>query len=163
MALDDRRDPPGRERFDDAVESAARRAARTTALRAATGYFLLVLFLLAGSTLFQRATNRRLDQAERFACQRVQLQRERSNVSDARQFLVFYAVSHNPRVTATIRRTYHDLGATTYYDPPTDCPTAVARPRTYRRPASIPFDRLGSRYAQRLVDAARQGHPQPQP
>jgi hypothetical protein len=178
---DQRTDPEGRARIDEALElaalEAARAAAKKTAARAAGGYFALLLVLLAGLTAYQRnvndrldhanrqvrETNARLDVGEQVQCQRVQKSRERSNVSEARQYLVLINAVSNPRTPARIRERYTDIANTSTYDPPTDCRAAVAHPLTYRRPPSMPFSRLGLKYANSIIVAARADKPQPLP
>lgn len=173
-----------RARIDAALELAAREAARKTALRAAGGYFLLLFVLFVGAVFYQRSVNAdldsaarkaavaahtaavtaaRVDSAELRACERLQAQRERTNVSEARQFLLFRAVVASPRASKMVRDRYGALARTTLYDPPTDCGDAVARPNTYRRPASVPFHALPSSYVEAVVQAAKDKRPQPQP
>jgi hypothetical protein len=171
----DRRVDAGRSRVEDALElaalQAAREAARKTARRAAGGYFMLLFTLLVGAAYYQHATNARLDRSELFACERVQLQRERANVSDARQYLLMVAIAEAPRASRSVREEYAGLARTARYDPPTECPAAVRRPNSYRRPASVPYcaaDGRGCRvgsgvFARSVVRAAQEGRAQPEP
>jgi hypothetical protein len=144
-----------RDRFDKALEIAAVEAARRAARRAAGGYFAFVLIVLVGAVFYQRSVNAdldtaarraavaahtaavtaaRVDSAELRACERLQVQRERTNVSEARQYLLLVAVTKSPRASRMVRDRYGALARTTLYDPPTDCREAVSRPNTYRRP-----------------------------
>jgi hypothetical protein len=52
-------------------------------------------------------TAARVDSAETRACERVQLQRERTNVSEARQYLILSNAVTNPRTPRRIRRAVH--------------------------------------------------------
>jgi hypothetical protein len=149
--------------LDKAALEAARNAARKTAARAAGGYFLLLFVLLVGAIAYQHAMNQRLDRDATYQCERVQKQRERSNVDDARQFVILSSVANNPKAIASIRRSYARIADTTVYDPPTNCEAAVDHPTTYKRPSSIPFAVLGLAYAQRIVEAERHRKPQPRP
>lgn len=166
-----RTDPVLRRRIDQALVDAATDAARRTARVAAGGYFVLVLFLLAGAIAYQRNTNERLDRSEMFACERVQLQRERTNVSEARQFLLMTAIAEAPRASEPVRDEYAGLARTARYDPPTDCRAAVRHPGSYRRPPSVLFvdardgerGEFPGRFARAVVRAAQEGRPQPVP
>lgn len=165
---DDRRENPEirarvGEALDTAATEAARRAARKTAKRAAGGYFALILFLLLGAGAWQWNTNQRLERSETRACERLQAQRERTNVSEARQYRLLSAVAKSPRASNVVKVTYRGLASTTLYDPPTDCEEAVRHPRGYRRPASIPYTALPASFAESVVIAAREKRPQPTP
>jgi hypothetical protein len=156
--------------LDTAANEAAKRAVYKTASRAAGGYFLLLLFLLIGAVLYQRATNerldtasRRLDSSEMRACERLQSQRERTNVSEARQYLLLHAVTLSPTASRQVKDRFETLAGTTLYDPPTDCHAAVSAPSSYAHPPSIPFHALPLKYAQSVVTAAKQKRPQPTP
>src|SRR4051812_23470396 len=98
---DDRRSEEARARVESALDTAAleaaRDAARRTALIAAGGYFLLLLFLLIGVALYKSATKGRLDRSELRAGERAHLQRDRANVPDARQYLLMVAITQAPR------------------------------------------------------------------
>jgi hypothetical protein len=183
--MNERRDDNGdRERFDKALEVAAVEAARRTARRATGGYFAFVLVVLVGAVFVQRGINddldtaarkaaaaartaavtaARVDSAELRACERLQAQRERTNVSEARQYLLLVAVTKSPRASRMVRERYGALARTTLYDPPTDCREAVSRPNTYRRPASVPYSALPASYVASVVQAAKAKRPQPTP
>jgi hypothetical protein len=138
-----------------AARITARDVARKAARRAAVAYLLLFSFLLAGAVAWQSVTNsrlrhaasvaaaasERLDRSEMRACERLQAQRERINVSEARQYLLLRAIATSPRASAKVADRYDALSRTTLYDPPTDCEAAVRHPNTYRRPASTSFSR----------------------
>jgi hypothetical protein len=183
MDVDRREDDTARSRVHEALDvaatDAARRAARKTARRVVGGYFLLLLSLLVGATFFQRntnaglhRTNMRLERAETRACERLQVQRERANVSEARDYLLMVAIAQAPRASRVVREEYAGLARTAKYDPPTDCVAAVSDPAGYVRPASLPFcsDARGlvcrrgvfpDAFARRLVRAAQERQPQP--
>jgi hypothetical protein len=165
VPVERRTDNVERARVDHALETAAtqaaRHAARRTASRAAGGYFLLLFVLLVGSVLYQQSTNTRLNDSELRACERVQNQRERANVSEARQYLLLRAIAESPRASKTIKDEYTVLYRTTLYDPPTDCRSAVGHPGTYRRPPSIPFYALPKSFPNAVVKAAKDKRPQP--
>lgn len=174
MGVDRRENDVARERVNMALSAAAQQAAheaaRKTARRAARGYFVLLLFLLIGAGLYQRSVNHELDQAaerldrgEIVQCERVQTQRESTNVSEARQFLLLSAVAASPRASDMVKARYRVLANTTLYAPPTDCPEAVAHPETYRRPPSLPFYALPISYVESVVQAAKDKRPQPTP
>jgi hypothetical protein len=116
----------------------------------------------------------RLERSETRACERLQAQRERANVSEARDYLLMVAIAQAPRASRPIREEYAGLARTAKYDPPTDCVAAVADPGGYVRPASLPFCSDARRpvcgrgvfpdgFARRLVRAAQEGRPQPEP
>jgi hypothetical protein len=165
--------------LDTAATKAAEKAARRTANRAAGGYFLLLAFLLAGAVAYQANTNAkihaanvRLERSEIRACERLQTQRERANVSDARQYLLSVAIAQAPRASAMVRDEYAGLSRTATYDPPTDCDAAVGDPAGYVRPASVPYCATGptrhcgasafpTAFARELVKAAQDSRPQP--
>jgi hypothetical protein len=184
MGVERRGNGEGRDRFDEALELAATKAARKAARRAAGGYFAFVLVVLVGAVLYQRSVNAdldnaarkaaiaahtaavtaaRVDSAELRACERLQAQRERTNVSEARQYLLLRAVVASPRASKMVRERYGALANTTLYDPPADCPAAVNRPNSYKRPPSVPFYALPTRYVEALVLAAKDKRPQPTP
>jgi hypothetical protein len=178
--------------FELTARDAAHRAARKTLWGAAGGYFLLLLILFIGAAVYQLHTNRRLDDAARKAriaataaavtaarvdsaetraCERVQLQRERANVTEARDYLLMVAITQAPRASKMIRDEYAGLARTARYDPPTDCPAAVRHPGSYHRPASVPYcaadgracvrSDFGTVFARQVVRAAQEGKPQP--
>jgi hypothetical protein len=165
VPVERRSDDVERERVDRALEhaatEAARGAARRTARRAAGGYFALLFVLLVGSVLYQQATNKRLNDSELRACERVQTQRERGNVSEARQYLLLRAIAESPRASKAVKDEYTVLYRTTLYDPPTDCRSAVGHPGSYRRPPSIPFYALPKVFPNAVVKAAKDKRPQP--
>lgn len=165
MALDDdqRVDSDLRDRIDTALLDSAQDAARKTARIAAGGYFLLLLFLLVGAVFYQRAANKRIESAELTACERVQVQRERANVSEARQYLLLSTIAESPRASRPVRVEYAGLASTTIYDPPTDCSEAVRQPDSYQRPPSIQFSVLPREFADAIVQAAKDKQPQPTP
>lgn len=176
MKRDDERrvDPVTRERVDHALDVAATRAARKatrrTVRRAAGGYFLLLLFLLIGASVYQNTINHRLDRtirqnvaSEMRSCERVQAQRERTNVSEARQYLLLHAVTLSSTASRQVKARFGALANTTLYDPPTNCPAAVMTPQTYQRPPTIAFHALPLSYAQAIVTAAQKKRPQPTP
>ena len=165
-----RTDSDTRDALDTAAQRAAEKATRRTARRAAGGYFLLILFLLLGAGAYQVNTNRKLDaandrleRAELGACQRLQGQRERSNVSEARQFLLLDAIAKSPRASTQVKTEYGRLSRTTLYAPPTDCPEAVARPLSYERPEDRRYAEMPKQFAEAVVTAADEGRPQPVP
>jgi hypothetical protein len=144
-------------------------AVRRTVRRAAGGYFALLFVLLVGAIAYQATVNRKLDaanarlqRAEIRACERLQAQRERTNVSEARQYLLLEAVAASPRATKKVKDEYKALASTTLYDPPTDCVAAVKRPVAYERPPSVPYSSLPV-FAERVVMAAKAKRPQPIP
>lgn len=125
--------------------------------------FLLPIVLRQSRDAAAADTASRIATAEMKACERLQVERERSNVSEARQFLILSTAvgnSHNPM---EIRNNFSELARTTVYDPPTDCAAAIAHPNSYRRPASVSFSLLPDSYAQRVVLAAKDRQPQPRP
>lgn len=160
-----------------AARVTARDVARKAARRAAVAYLLLFSFLLAGAVAWQSVTNSRLrhaanvaarassrlDQSEMRACERLQAQRERINVSEARQYLLLRAIATSPRATKRVAARYDALSRTTLYDPPTDCATAVRHPNSYRRPVSVSFYALPNAYVEAVVLAAKEKRPQPIP
>jgi uncharacterized membrane protein len=108
-----------------------------------------------------RATTR-LDGAVVGSCQRLQAERERSNVEEATIFLVLGAAS---RASSNLRarKVYAEQAAATAWSPPANCDRAVNDPRHYRPPPPIPFVKLPAGYAARIVRAAKDGKPQPLP
>jgi hypothetical protein len=106
----------------------------------------------------------RLEQASLGVCMRLQRQRERSNLSDARQFLILRQVLESPRLMPEARVTYQSYVDSAEYGPPTDCREAVDDPPSYRAPPFIPFSAMGKRgpvFAQALIDAAKRREPPP--
>jgi hypothetical protein len=106
----------------------------------------------------------RIEQASLGVCMRLQLQRDRSNTSDARQFLVLRQVLESPRLTPEARVTYRSYVDSSEYGPPTDCKQAVGDPPSYHAPALIPYGDMGKRgpvFAQALIDAAKRQLPPP--
>jgi hypothetical protein len=154
------------------LDRVALHAATHAAWRASGAVALAIISLFIGATVYQQNVNQRLDQSEMFACQRVQLQRERTNVVDARDYLLMAAIAEAPRASPKVRAEYSGLARTARYDPPTDCRAAVKHPGSYRRPAFVVF--VGARargergvfpkrFARSLVRAAQEGRPQPRP
>lgn len=172
-----RTDPAARDRVQEVIDEATYEAARGAAIRVGAIVFFALLSLFVGATIWQRnvnhrvdravaqirATNDRLDRAEMRACERLQAQRERTNVSEARQFLLLHAVTLSPTASPQVKRRFGTLERTTVYDPPTDCGDAVLHPNTYRRPGSVSFSRLPQPYAEAVVKAAKDHRPQPTP
>jgi hypothetical protein len=101
-----------------------------------------------------RSTTQRLEEASMGVCMRLQSQRDRANLSDARQFLILRQVLRSPRLTPQARRQYRQYVASTEYGPRTDCAKAVDDPPSFRPPGFVPFTVLGARFAQALLDAA---------
>lgn len=135
---------------------------------------LIVIVGVAGTVLDQntklRATNAglgrtitRLEQASLGVCLRLQLQRERSNLSDARQFLILRQVLRSPQLTKQARREYKEYVDSTEYGPPTDCSKAIGDPPNYVAPAFVPFEDVGPGYAREILRAAKAKEPQPVP
>jgi hypothetical protein len=108
-----------------------------------------------------RATAR-LDGAVRGSCERLQTERERSNVEEATIFLVLDAAAR----TSPSRRAqavYQTQAAATAWSPPANCNRAVNDPQHYKPPPPIPFAKLPAGYAQQIVEAAKDGKQQPLP
>jgi hypothetical protein len=132
------------------------------------GIAVAVTVVVAGTVIDQnRKVNRtvvRLEQASRGVCMRLQNQRDRSNLSDARQFLILRQVLESPRLTPEARVTYQSYVDSSEYGPPTDCRQAVDDPPNYRAPPFITFSAMGKRgpvFAQALIDAAKRREPPP--
>lgn len=128
----------------------------------------LVIAAVATVVAFQAVartghTTGRLEAASRGVCLRLQSQRERSNLSEARQYLILFNASQNPATPARFQRSYRMLADTTEYGPPTDCRQAVEDPPHYHAPGFIPYSELGAGFAERVVMAAEQHQPQPTP
>lgn len=102
----------------------------------------------------------RIDSVAEGQCERVQLERERSNVLEATVYLVLKTASvASPSPMA--RKAYKEQAEATAYAPPTNCDRAVADPRGYRPPPRIPFTVLGADFANRIIQAAHNGHREP--
>lgn len=105
---------------------------------------------------------KRLDGAVRGSCVRLQAEREHVNGLQATVYLVLKAAAAASRDSAA-RRQYLASTAATVWSPPANCERAVSDPTHYRSPPVVPFSRLPAGYARRVVDAARDGRPQPMP
>lgn len=104
----------------------------------------------------------RIDAVAEGQCERVQIERERSNVLEATVYRVLLTASQSaadPRA----RKEYREQAEATAYSPPANCARAVADPRHYRLPPTIPFTRLPPGLAEDIVHAARARQPQPVP
>jgi hypothetical protein len=156
----------------DSDRSEIEAAAREAAWRVGVIVFLALLSLIIGATVWQRTVTARLDRSETRACERLQTQRERANVGEARDYLLMVAITRAPKASKMVRDEYAGLARTARYDPPTDCPDAVRRPNSYRRPASVPYcaaddprlrcsPSLPTAFARSIVRAAQEGKPQP--
>jgi hypothetical protein len=139
------------------------------------GIAFAVILVVAGTVIDQNrkvnhtvdklnSTIVRLEQASLGVCMRLQRQRDRSNLSDARQFLILRQVLESPRLTPEARVTYQSYVDSSEYGPPTDCREAMGDPPNYRAPPFIPFSAMGKRgpvFAQALIDAAKRREPPP--
>jgi hypothetical protein len=123
------------------------------------GIAVAVTVVVAGTVIDQ---NRKVNRT--VVCMRLQNQRDRSNLSDARQFLILRQVLESPRLTPEARVTYQSYVDSSEYGPPTDCRQAVDDPPSYRAPPFITFSAMGKRgpvFAQALIDAAKRQEPPP--
>jgi hypothetical protein len=132
------------------------------------------LLTLVGTILVERQRSRdqatrvltaateRLDGAVRGSCTRLQQERERGNGLEATVYLVLKAAASSTRSRAA-RVQYQAATAATAWSPPANCARAVNDPTHYRPPPPIPYSKLPPGYAQRVIDAARHGQPQPMP
>lgn len=162
----------GRTPSQAAIDNATLNAAREAAWRVGAIVFCALLSLMIGATVWQHDVTRRLDRSEMRACERLQTQRERANVGEARDYLLMVAIARAPRASDVIREEYAGLARTARYDPPTDCGAAVRHPNSYRRPVSVPYcaaddprlrcsASLPTAFAREVVRAAQEGKPQP--
>lgn len=110
-----------------------------------------------------RVANERIDAALKGSCQRLQTERERSNVAEATIYLVL-KTAEATTTSARARRSYGAFTEVAAYSPPADCNASVLFPIDYRQPPTVPFDKVGgTKYALEVVVAAQAGRPQPVP
>lgn len=102
----------------------------------------------------QRRTQVRLSSSEASVCRRLQQQRERSNVSDARQFLILRGAGRNRNNARRVRRYFQGFVESAYYQPPVDCPQAIRLGTSYMSPEPIPYSNLGMKFAFEVLQAA---------
>jgi hypothetical protein len=135
----------------------------TTLLLRDVSFALLLAILLVATvaTIAGIQSLHRLDEATHGVAMRLQIQRQRANVSEARQFLILEAAAHNPATPEPFRSRYCELAQTTLFGPPTNIEQAVENPLHYRAPRSVPYSRLGVEYAFLIVRAAEQHAPEP--
>jgi hypothetical protein len=135
----------------EAVERAARKAARSTAIKAATGYFLLIFILLIGAWIYQRHTDEIIKTSLQGSCKRVNTLRVQEDNRNAQ--VVWAALYRSYQREASLAdmgndaRT-HRLSAdylkksvdALRWVPQTDCDAAVKNPDTYVPPTPRKFD-----------------------
>lgn len=147
------------------------------------GIFLVPFIVGAVACLIGWTAIQRLDDAERGACSRLQVQRERQNVSEAAQFLVLVQASESS-TSPRARSEYARLARSALYGPPTDCDAAIDKPTQYKLRPVVPFACgtylipvtskrglvlcpdgivLGREYADAIIQAAREHRSQPTP
>lgn len=133
------------------VEKAARDAARRTAIRAATGYFVLLLVAIIGLTFFQRHTNTIVKEAAAATCKRVNTLRiEESNRNAQVVWAALYRSEQretqlaNGTVDSKLHRTSADYlrrsANLMRWTPMTNCAEAVKHPDSYRPPTPRGFN-----------------------
>ena len=104
----------------------------------------------------------RQQDAIRGGCVRNQTERERANIHAANIYIVESTAAKSTQDEDA--RAIYELGAAaTYYSPPADCDKAVADPGHYKPPQLEAFDHLPDEYPHEILNAARQGIPQPTP
>jgi hypothetical protein len=95
-------------------------------------------------------------------CDRLQTERERANINSANIYIVLKAASASTRSKEA--KVIYDLGVrTSFYSPPANCDAAVKDPEHYKQPPVEPFDHLPDDFPLDILEAARQGQPQPTP
>lgn len=133
------------------VQEAARKAARSTAIKAATGYFILVIVLLVGAFIYQRHTDAVIKAGLSGACKRVNTLR----ISEANRnaqviWAAFYYSYQREQKLATMGQDEATHAKSALYlrksmdamtwVPLTDCRAAVAHPDDYDSPRPERFD-----------------------
>lgn len=142
-----------RERIEEASRHAAREAARKTAMRAASGYFALLLILLVGAYFDQKGDARDLRTAVRGSCQRVNTLRvEETNRGQQVLWKAMYLARQRSemlaRATTGEQRRTHRLAIRQLsefvdvirWTPETDCAAVSRDPGRYVPPAPRRFD-----------------------
>lgn len=135
----------------EAIDRIAQEAARHTAKRAARGYFLLVMVLLIGATVYGRVQEGKLHNGLMAACERINLLRiEESNRNAQVVWAALYRAAQRERALAAsgVKRKLHQASAdyiktsidAMRWTPETDCREAVNHPGTFRPPAPRKFD-----------------------
>lgn len=99
----------------------------------------------------------RIEAAATGLCRRTQLLRERSNLSDARQYLFFRTAANNPKNPPRVQARYDAFAGTTEYGAPTDCAKAVGSPLTYMPPRFVLYARLPVGYPVAVITAPKIG------
>lgn len=99
-------------------------------------------------------TQNNLLHSELGTCARLQKQRERANVSDARQFLILDAISKNPGINSESRKLFNSYASSTQYFPPTLCPEVITDPDSVSNPTGIKYEILGVDFAKKVQDAS---------
>jgi hypothetical protein len=105
---------------------------------------------------------RKLDTAVLGSCERVQNERERTNVVEAVFYSVLLSASRNA-ASRVVRRDYGKLVGAAAWSPPADCEKAGDDPGNYIPPPAVPFSELPDDFPQRVIAASREGRPQPLP
>lgn len=101
-----------------------------------------------------------LRRAEVTSCRRAQMQRERGNVSNARQYLILLGADSRRGERSEL---FETAIRSAVYSPPVDCTDAVGG-RLIDPPREIPYERLGPEYALKVLGAAVDPvQPQPLP
>jgi hypothetical protein len=133
------------------VQEAARKAARATAIKAATGYFILVIVLLVGAFIYQRHTDAVIKSGLSGACKRVNTLRVKEANRNAQViWAAFYYSWERERKLATMGQDEQTHAKSALYIrksmdsmtwvPVTDCAAAVADPDDYDPPRPQRFD-----------------------
>lgn len=101
-----------------------------------------------------------LRRAEITSCRRAQMQRERGNVSNARQYLILLGSDSRRGERSAL---FDSAIRSAVYSPPVDCTEAVGG-RLIDPPREIPYERLGPEFALSVLQAAVDPvRPQPLP
>ena len=100
------------------------------------------------------ATLERQNEALLGGCRRLQIERSRLNVTEAR--------IHEVLRKADMEAYEREL-STTFWSPPADCDQAVEDPAHFRQPKVIRFSELPSDFPKRILDAAAAKQPPPTP
>lgn len=164
MALDDdrqkardyaveKRQSEVRAAIDRVAEAAASKAGQKAAKRAASGYFLLILVLLIGATVYSRIQERRLETAVQRSCDRLNTLRvDEANRGFQTLWKGFYLARRRAQALADgaddnkVRQTNHQAvqQLTEFIDamtwtPKTDCDAFASDPAGYVAPRPRPF------------------------